>query len=64
VSVLISRQIDTATPSSVVRRFGDSVIVMFKKELYEDYFKAQPERKIYPLLLSQSGDVELDCNTN
>ena len=64
VSVLISRQIDTATPSSVVCRFGDSVIVMFKNKLLEDYFKAQPERKMYPVLLSQSGDMELDCNIN
>jgi len=62
--MLISRQIDTATPSSVVCRFGVPVIVMFKKKLHEDYLKAQPERKIYPVLLSQSGSLELDCNIN
>jgi len=64
LSLLISRQIDTATPSSVVCRFGYSVIIMFKNKLHEDYFKAQPERKMYPVLLSQSGNLELDCNIN
>jgi len=59
VSVLISRQIDTATPSSFVCRFGDSVIVMFKNKLHEDYLKARPELKMYPVL-SQSGSLELD----
>lgn len=62
--MLISRQIDTATPSSVVCRSGDSVIVMFKNKLHEEYLKAEPERKMYPVLLTQSGYLELDCNIN